>query len=101
MKTKKYLIPSFLLVSALSFGLFGNSVLPAQAAVKKAVVKKAVVKKAVVAKVSVVWAASGKKELARIPNPTVRAAYKAKVEKYAIRKKIKTITGSVVKGMHE
>ena len=96
MKTKKYLIPAFLLVSVLSFGVFSVSILPAQAAAKKAVVKKTVV-----AKTSVVWAASGKAELYKIKNSTVRAAYRSKVEKYAIRKKIKTITGAVVKGMHE
>lgn len=96
MKTKKYLIPSFLLVSALSFGLFSVSISPAQAATKKAVVKKAVVTKS-----AVTWATSGKTELYKIKNTAVRAAYKTKVEKYAIRKKIKTITGAVVKGMRE
>jgi len=96
MKTKNYLIPSFVLLSLISFGLLGNFVLPVQAAAKKTVTKKVVV-----AKSTVTWAASGKKELAKIPNSTVRAAYKAKVEKYAIRKKIKTITSAVVKGMHE
>jgi|GEM_PF-3717615 hypothetical protein len=92
MKTKNYLIPSFLVLSFLSFGLFSASVTPVQAAG---------VKKVTVAKSSVTWAASGKSELYKIKNSTVRAAYKTKVEKYAIRKKIKTITSAVVKGMHE
>jgi hypothetical protein len=74
-----------------------------KAVVKKAVVKKAVVKKAPVKKATngVTWAASGTKQLSRITNPFVRAAYKTKVEKYALGKKIKTITAAVVNGMHE
>lgn len=92
MKIKKYLIPSFLVLSFLSFGLFNASITPVQAAA---------VKKVTVIKSSVAWASSGKAELNKIKNKTVRAAYKTKVEKYAIRKKIKTITSSVVKGMRE
>lgn len=83
MKTKKYLVSLVVMLSIFSFGLLGGAVLPAQAATK------------------VVWAASGTKELYKIKNTTVRKAYKTKVEKYALRNKIKTITGSVVKGMHE
>ena len=92
MKTKKCLAISLLFFSFVSFGLFNASISPAQAAT---------VKKATVVKASVTWAASGKKELAKIKNSAVRAAYKTKVEKYAIRKKIKSITSAVVKGMRE
>lgn len=92
MKIKNYLIPSFLVLSFLSFGLFNASITPVQAAT---------VKKVTTQKSSVTWASSGKAELNKIKNKTVRAAYKTKVEKYAIRKKIKTITSSVVKGMRE
>lgn len=92
MKTKNLLIPSFLVLSFLSFGLFNVSVSPVQAAAAT---------KVTATKVSVAWAASGRAELNKIKNGTVRSAYKTKVEKYAIRKKIKTITSAVVKGMHE
>jgi len=95
MKTKNYLVPALLLFGVMSFGLFGTFVLPTEAVVKATTVKKAATKS------SVVWAASGKAELAKIKNSFVRSAYKTKVEKYAIRKKIKTITSAVVKGMHE
>jgi hypothetical protein len=92
MKTKKYLVGSIMFLSFISFGLLGNSILPAQAATAK---------KVVVTKSAVTWAASGTKELTKIKNATVRKAYKTKVEKYALRNKIKTITSAVVKGMHE
>ena len=92
MKTKKYLVSSILFLSVFSFGLLGGSILP---------VKASTAKKAVAVKSSVTWASSGTRELAKIKNSTVRKAYKTKVEKYAIRNKIKTITGAVVKGMHE
>ena len=74
-----------------------------KAPVKKIVAKKAPVKKTTAKKAtgSIIWAASGTKQLSRINNPLVRAAYKVKVEKYALKKRIKTITAAVVNGMHE
>lgn len=104
MNMKKYLTPSLILLALMSLGLLSNSVLPAQAATKivpKVAVKAAPVKKVVVVVTKVTWAASGKQELAKIKNSAVRAAYKTKVEKYATRNKIKSITSAVVKGMRE
>lgn len=77
-------------------------------AVKKTPLKKTIAKKLTIKKppikratASIIWTTSGIKQLKRITNPFVRAAYKAKVEKYALGKKIKTITATVVNGMHE
>jgi hypothetical protein len=68
---------------------------------KAAVAKAKTVTKTATKTTSVTWAASGRTQLYKIPNTTVRAAYKSKVEKYAIRNNIKIITSAVVQGMHE
>jgi hypothetical protein len=56
--------------------------------------------KTVVKPISVTWAASGLKAIARIPKG-VKPAYKKKVENYAKRNHIKVITGKVVTSMRE
>ncbi len=76
---------------------------------KTTIVKKPVVSKKIVAKVvskpavklkSVAWSASGLKSVTRIPSG-IRPAYKKKVENYARRNHIKSITANVVNSMRE
>jgi hypothetical protein len=91
---KKFLF-SFLILLFILIGLpFGAAQASTKAAVKSKTTKVLKAQKAS----AVVWSASALRELKKIPR-FVRGTVKAKITNYAIKHKIKTITGALVKSI--